>query len=308
MQDKKKIKAIVLLSGGLDSGLAAKIVKNQGIALVGITFKSYFFDLSGPARKQAEELKIPLKIVDISQEQLDKVLSPEYGYGAGLNPCIDCHLLMVKFAHQQMVKEKGEFLVTGDVLGQRPLSQNRLALELIDRAGKVEGLVLRPLSAKFLHPTKAENKGWIKREDLFNIKGRSRKTQIFLAEKFGLKNYTAPAGGCLLTDVIFSKKLARVVNFFPNPSPGSLRLAALGRHFWLDKAWIVVGRNHQENEQIKQLVEKGDCLVELSNISGPTIIIKGNIDQKAIKKARELTKKYASKARNKSVEFLIEKI
>jgi tRNA U34 2-thiouridine synthase MnmA/TrmU len=305
---KSKATALVLLSGGLDSLLAAKIIQNQGVSLVGITFKSYFFDTSLPAQKQARELNIPLVVSDISQAQLDKVLAPQHGYGVGLNPCLDCHLLMLKIAHRQMVDIGARFLVTGDVLGQRPLSQNRQALKIIDQESGLEGLVVRPLSAKLLPITIPEKKGWIDREKLFNIKGRSRKRQLALAQKWGLKNYTTPAGGCLLTDKIFSQRLSRILAAFPKMLPDILKITNLGRHFWIDKALIVVGRNQKENDQLKKLAQKKDCLIELKNIPGPTTLIKGEVNDQVIKEAKKLTKQYASKAKEKRVEFVVEQV
>jgi tRNA-uridine 2-sulfurtransferase len=305
---KSKVTALVLLSGGLDSLLAAKISQNQGVHLVGITFKSYFFDTSLPAQKQARELNIPLAVSNISQAQLDKVLAPQHGYGAGLNPCFDCHLLMLKIAHWQMVDIGARFLVTGDVLGQRPLSQNRQALKIIDQESGLEGLVVRPLSAKLLPITIPEKKGWVDREKLFNIEGRSRKRQLALAPKWGLKNYTTPAGGCLLTDKIFSQRLLRILAAFPKMLPDILKITNLGRHFWIDKALIVVGRNQKENDQLKKLAKKKDCLIELKNIPGPTTLIKGEVNDQAIKEAKKLTKQYASKAKGKRVEFVVEQV
>lgn len=305
---KKRATALVLLSGGLDSLLAAKIIQDQGIELVGVTFKSYFFDTSLPAQKQAQELGIPLVVVDISQEQLDKVLSPQHGYGAGLNPCLDCHLLMLKTAQKLMADKKADFLVTGDVLGQRPLSQNKQALKIIDQESGLEGLVVRPLSAKLLPPTLPEKKGLLNRKSLMAIKGRSRKEQLLLTKNWKLKNYTTPAGGCLLTDKVFSQRLAKILAFFSKRLPSVLGLANLGRHFWLGKVLLVVGRDQKENEKIKTLAQNKDCLIELKNIPGPTTLIKGEVDDRIIEKAKRITQKYAPKAKGKRVEFVVERV
>jgi tRNA-uridine 2-sulfurtransferase len=307
MKKTKKITALTLLSGGLDSLLAAKIIQNQGLDLSGIAFKSYFFDPSSLAKKQAQELNIPLQVLDISQEQLDKVLVSQHGYGVGLNPCLDCHQLMLKTASCQMKKIGADFLVTGDVLGQRPLSQNKQALKMIDQEAGLAGLVVRPLSAQLLTPTIPEKKGWLDRGKLLSIKGRSRKKQLELVKKWGLKNYATPAGGCLLTDKVFSQRLTKIIAAFPKKLPSSLGLAGLGRHFWVDKTLIVVGRNHEENQQLKKLTRKGDYLVELKNISGPTTLIKGEIGDREIGKAKRLTQKYAPKAKGKRVGFVVEK-
>lgn len=304
---KSKKTALVLLSGGLDSLLAAKTIQDQEINLIGITFKSYFFDTSLPAQKQAEELNIPLSVSNISQKQLDRVLAPQHGYGSGLNPCLDCHLLMLKTAHDLMVRKGVDFLVTGDVLGQRPLSQNRQALKIIDQESGLEGLVVRPLSAKLLPLTLPEKRDWLDRKKLFAIKGRSRKEQLMLAKNWKLKAYTTPAGGCLLTDRVFSQRLLRILAVFPKMLPNILKLTSLGRHFWIDQALIVVGRNHKENEQIKKTAQKEDCLIELKDLPGPTTLIKGEITDQIIEKAKKLTQKHAPKARGEKVEFIVKK-
>ncbi len=309
--DQKKKKAIVLLSGGLDSGLAAKIVQKQGIILKGITFKSHFFDPSLAVARQAQELGIPFETIDISQEQLRLVKNPRYGYGKNMNPCIDCHSLMLKKAWQAAKKFGADFLVTGEVVRQRPKSQNEKALEIVEKEAGVEGLVLRPLSARLLPETVAEKNNWIDREKLFSIKGKSRKKQLELSKKFNLREHTTPAGGCLLTDPNFSQRLRNLLARTKNPSPSDLALLKLGRHFWKEDALLVVGRNEEENEKIKNLFSRGDIVVELKNIPGPTTLVRlwrKAKREKAIKKAKELTKYYSSKARKKSmaeVNFLI---
>ena len=269
-----KVKALVLLSGGLDSGLAAKIIQKQGIVLKGVTFKSYFFDVSLAAQKQANELGIPLTIVDISQEQFSLVKKPHYGYGTGMNPCIDCHALMLRTAKELARKEKASFLITGDVLGQRPMSQNERAIMVIDREVDVEGLVLRPLSAKLLPVTISEKNGWVDRKKLFSIQGKSRRKQLELGKKFGLREYTTPAGGCLLTDPNFSQRLKNLLAKVKDPSSSDLALLKLGRHFWQKDILIVVGRNEKENKEIQELSQKGDMIVELKDIPGPTTLVR----------------------------------
>jgi len=301
------VKAIVLLSGGLDSGLAAKIIQKQGIALRGVTFKSYFFDVSLAAQKQANELGIPLTIVDISQEQFSLVKKPRYGYGAGMNPCIDCHALMLKTAKELARKEKASFLITGDVLGQRPMSQNKRAIMVIDKEVGVEGLVLRPLSAKLLPMTIPEKNGWVDRKKLFSIQGKSRRKQLELNKKFGLREHTTPAGGCLLTDPNFSQRLRNLLARVKSPSSSDLALLKLGRHFWQKDILIVVGRNEKENKEIRGLSQKGDMVVELKDIPGPITLVRSwreKIRKTNIEKAKKLTKYYSVKARKeKKVKF-----
>ena len=298
------MKAIVLLSGGLDSGLAAKIVQNQGITLRGVTFKSYFFDVSRAAQKQADELGIPLTVIDISQEQLGLVKKPHYGYGVGMNPCIDCHGLMLKTAKELARKERVSFLITGDVLGQRPMSQNKRAMMVIDREVGVEGLVLRPLSAKLLAPTIPEKNGWVDRKKLFSIQGKSRRKQLELSKKFGLWEYTTPASGCLLTDPNFSQRLKSLLAKIKSPSSSDLALLKLGRHFWQKDVLIVVGRNEKENKEIQELSRKGDVIVELKDIPGPTTLVRSwreKIRKANTEKAKKLTKYYSVKARKERI-------
>ena len=307
----KYMKALVLLSGGLDSGLAAKIIQNQGVVLKGVAFKSYFFDVSLAAQKQADELGIPLTVVDISQEQLCLVKKPHYGYGTGMNPCIDCHALMLKTARGLARKEKASFLITGDVLGQRPMSQNRRAIMVIDKEVGIKGLILRPLSAKLLPVTISEKNGWVNREKLFSIQGRSRRKQLELSKKFGLREHTTPAGGCLLTDPNFSQRLKDLLARTKDPSSSDLALLKLGRHFWQKDILIVVGRNEKENEEMQELFQKGDLVVELKDISGPTTLVRSwreKIEKKDTEKAKELTKYYSVKARNKKEVKLKDKI
>lgn len=297
------MKAVVLLSGGLDSILAAKLVQREGVELIGATFVSFFFDNSRMAQKQADRLDIPLRVVDISQEQWRVVKNPAHGYGAGMNPCRDCHALMLAEAKKIMQEEKARFLVTGEVLGQRPLSQNRSALELIEKEAEVKGLVLRPLSAKLLPESRAEKEGWVNQDNMLAISGRQRKKQLQLAEEWGIEEFHTPAGGCLLTDPQFSQRLQELLDHRPDPHPTDLQLLKVGRHFWHDGDLIVVGRDKEENAIIKELSQSGDRLMELVDIPGPTTLIRGPISQKSITEAKRLTKRYANKAKGKDVEY-----
>lgn len=305
----KKIKAIVLLSGGLDSILAVKILKNQGVEVTGLSFESYFFD-AGAAEKAAQNLKIPLKVVDFSEEHLTMLKSPKHGYGKAMNPCIDCHVLMLKKAKEVMRKEGFDFVATGEVLGERPMSQNSRALKLIEKEASLTGFLLRPLSAKLLEPTIPEKKGLVARDKLFDILGRSRKRQIELARLWRIKEYPAPAGGCLLTDPIFGKKLKILLQICPKCGEKDIMLLRYGRHFWFDKIKIVVGRNKEDNKAIKSLAERGDILIEMKDYPGPLTLIrnysKQSVAPTVIKKAQDLTKYYSAKTRGltKKIKFV----
>ncbi|MEA3452958.1 MAG: tRNA 4-thiouridine(8) synthase ThiI [Patescibacteria group bacterium] len=297
----KKIKALILFSGGLDSILAAKLLINQGIKVEGLIFKSYFFDI-GRAQQAAKEIGIKLRTNNFSKKHLKMLKCPKYGYGKNMNPCIDCHSLMFQIAKQIMKKEKFDFVATGEVLGERPMSQNKQALKLIEKESGLTGYLLRPLSAKLLEPTEVETKGLVDRDKLLDISGRSRKKQLELAKKWKIKEYPSPAGGCLLTDPGFSKRLKELFDKYPKAGENDIELLKLGRHFWEGNIKIIVGRDHGENLEIKRLKEKGDILIELKDLTGPTVLIrgyKGKTSEKIITKAKALTRHYSLKARDK---------
>ena len=308
-----KIKGIVLFSGGLDSRLVIKILKEQKIDLIALHFilpfgtgccadKTCVFNFT-----QIEG--VPIKFIDCTKgklfkEYLEIVKKPKFGYGSGLNPCLDCRIFMLKKAKKLMKKFGADFIATGEVLGERPMSQNLRALKLIEKEAGLENKILRPLSAKLLPETEVEKKGLIDREKLLAISGRRRLPQMELAKKYGLKNYPTPAGGCLLCDQEFVKRFKNMLNNFGKIDENDAKLLKLGRHFWYNllgqSVLIVVGRNHQENLEIKKLAKKGDVLIELKDIPGPTTLIRGKkISKKAIEEAKKLTKKYAKKAKNK---------
>jgi len=298
--EKKKARALALLSGGLDSILAIRILQVQGIKITGLTFVSYFFN-SKAAEKAAKGLKIKLKITDFSDEHLGIVKRPCYGYGRAVNPCIDCHLLMLKKAGEIMAKDGYDFVATGEVLGERPMSQNKSALQLIEKESGLKGYLLRPLSAKLLEPTVVEKSGLVDREKLLDISGRSRKRQMELAREWGIRDYPTPAGGCLLTDIQFGGRFKDMAGKWSDFGGNDARLLKFGRHFWEKDDLIVVGRNKEENEEMKKLSFKDDVLIEPKEFPGPTILVRGKnkISEKSLLKAKELMFKYSPKARIK---------
>jgi len=316
---KAKTRALMLLSGGLDSILAVKLLQKQDLEVAGITFVSYFFN-ADLAKKAAQQLKIELKIVDFSDEHLAMVKNPRYGYGKAVNPCIDCHILMLKKAKEvsgigqvpnrdspsdtvldsRTVSEGlslANFVATGEVLGERPMSQNKQALELIEKQSGLQGYLLRPLSAKLLEPTIPEKKGLVNRDKLLDISGRSRKRQLALAKQWGIKDYPTPAGGCLLTDRQFGQRLKELFTQWPDCQGNEVLLLKLGRHFWVDKNKIIVGRNEAENKEIKRLSQKDDLLIEPKDFPGPTILIRGRpkLSKESLIRAKELMIKYSPK-------------
>ncbi|HLM83818.1 MAG TPA: tRNA 4-thiouridine(8) synthase ThiI [Candidatus Bathyarchaeia archaeon] len=294
-ENSKKTKALLLFSGGLDSILAAKILEAQGIEVTALTFVSYFFDAE-QAKKSAQKNKIDLVIRDISAKHLGIVKNPRFGRGAGMNPCVDCHLLMLKEAKKIVREGKFDFLATGEVLGQRPMSQNIRALELIERKANLEGRILRPLSALALSETEMERTGMVDREKLMGISGRSRKEQMELAEKYEVKDYPTPAGGCILTDQEYSKKLRELVDKVRVIKKSDVDLLRLGRHFWVGRARVVLGRNHEENIALKKLAEGGDVLIEPKDIPGPTALIRGRRTREVLNFANSLLAQYTKNA------------
>ncbi len=272
----KPIKALVLFSGGLDSMLAAKLLLRQGIETTGLCFKSNFFNAK-KAVAAADKIGIELKICDIEKDILKLVMNPPSGYGKNMNPCLDCHSLMIRKAGEIARKEGFAFVATGEVLGQRPFSQNKEALKRVIGLSGVE--VLRPLSAKLLPETNIEKNKLVVRGRLMGIKGRSREQQFELAEKFNIKNYPTPAGGCLLTDPEFSERLLKLLDYWPKCGGVDAELLKYGRIFWLNgqngqKILLVIGRHKRDNENLEKLVQKGDIVLQLEEINGPTSLLK----------------------------------
>ncbi|MFH0852432.1 MAG: tRNA 4-thiouridine(8) synthase ThiI [bacterium] len=298
MQSAKKIKALLLLSGGLDSILAAKLLLEQGIGVIAVNFRTNF---CGPskARPAAQMLGIPLREENIREEFLEVLKKPKYGYGAGLNPCIDCHALMLKKSAEIMRTEEFDFVATGEVLGERPMSQHRQALKIVEQEAGLKGYLLRPLSARLLEPTIPEKDGRVSRERLLAIKGRSRKEQMALAQKFGIKEYPTPAGGCALTQEGFARRVEELMTHKPDFNSDDLALIGLGRHFFLEGCQIILGRNKEENEILESVVGKGDALITLKEVVGPTALVRGEKQKAFFKKAEELMLKFSPKAKNK---------
>ncbi len=253
--------------------LSAKILKDQGIAVTPICFKSYFFGHK-KAEKAAKQIGLKLRVVDFSKEHLKMLKNPEHGRGSAINPCIDCHLLMLKTAKKIMKAEGYDFVCTGEVLGQRPFSQNKDALEMIERQAGLKGLIVRPLCAKVLSETIPEKKGMVNREKLYGIKGRMRSKQIELTRAFGIKEYESPAGGCILTDKSYSVNLLELFKRNPKALGGECQVLRLGRIFWQDKYLIVVARNERECRELPKFIKKGDVALEPHNFSGPTVLIR----------------------------------
>jgi len=284
-------KAIVLLSGGLDSILAARLMIELGIEVVCVNYYIEFAVCGGGptiASKAASVLGVELKVFDITAEYLEMFKNPKHGYGANINPCIDCKIFMLKKAKAYMEEAGASFLVTGEVLGERPMSQRRDALNIIEKQAGVRGILLRPLTAKLLPPTLPEEAGIVDREKLLDIKGRGRKPQMELAAKFGIKEYPNPSGGCLLTDPGFTKRVKDLIAH-DDLTLESLRLLKVGRHFRLsDTAKLVIGRDKRENDELEGLIKDDDICLRMKDRQGPFSIMRGPADGALIKKAAEI--------------------
>jgi tRNA-specific 2-thiouridylase len=266
-------RTIGLISGGLDSILAVKILHEQGLEVVGVSFTTPFFDSQG-AEKAARALGISLRVLDITEPHLDILYNPKHGYGSNMNPCIDCHALMLREAGRVMEEVKGDLLFTGEVLGQRPMSQNKTSLRVVEKESGYAGVVLRPLSAKLLPETMPEKEGKVNREKLLDLKGRSRKRQLELAKRYNITEYLSPAGGCLLTDPIFSRRLR---DLFHNQGTFTMRdieLLKVGRNLRISPSVkVIVGRNAEDNEKIFKMFAPGDDLLKVEGYPGPLLLI-----------------------------------
>jgi tRNA-uridine 2-sulfurtransferase len=273
------MKALAVFSGGLDSMLAAELIRAQGIDVLGFFFETPFFH-AARAVKSAEKMHLPLRVVDITEPHLEVVKKPQYGYGGNMNPCIDCHALMLRKAADHLAEEGARFIVTGEVLGQRPMSQNLRALSTVAaRSGRPE-LILRPLSAKLLPPTAPEEQGWVRREELLSLSGRSRKPQMELARAFNITEYPSPAGGCLLTDPVFSRRLKDLLVSRPQCQVREIELLKVGRHFRpAPGTKVVVGRNKKENEEILALAGESDLIVKVDSVPGPLVLVVGDLSR-----------------------------
>jgi hypothetical protein len=286
------VTGIGLMSGGLDSMLAARLLMDQGIEVVGISFITPFFG-SANAEKAAEKIGFRLLIRDITEIHLEVVKNPPSGYGANMNPCIDCHALMVKEAGKIMEREGWDFVFTGEVLNERPMSQTRAALNRVANLSGSRGLLLRPLSALHLAETIPEKEGKVDRKRLLDIQGRSRKPQMGLAVKYGIGDYPTPAGGCLLTDQSFSRRLRDLFENGPERGIPALELLKIGRHFRLHPGVkVIVGRNHDENCRLLDLQGEDDVIFRTVGIPGPVALLSGEPSEADVQLAASLCARY----------------
>lgn len=294
-------KAIALYSGGLDSTLAILVALRQGIEVTAVTFLTHFgCDISDKSScskdpfAAAQKFGFEVKLCHLADKFIEIVKQPKFGHGKNMNPCIDCRILMLKEAKALMAMRGADVLITGEVLGQRPMSQRRDTLPRIDREAGVSGYVLRPLSAKLLPPTIPEQQGLIDRERLYAFHGRSRKPQMALAAELGLTEYPAPAGGCLLTDPIYSYRLRELLARTAAPSLNDIHLLRVGRHFRVhDTVTVVVGRRQEENQAIEALAGAEDYLLWVEGFGSPLTMVRGDCGGEELRIAAALCARYS---------------
>lgn len=311
--DRSKIIAVGLISGGLDSTLAACLLKEQGLQVLGLNFSTGFCKTDArralnrpgedPRRLRHEGLRagadaeIAVEVVDIARDYLQMVLHPKHGYGKVMNPCIDCRIFMLQRAKTYMEEVGGHFLFTGEVLGQRPMSQHSRALELIAKEVGLEGMLLRPLSARAMEPTIPEKKGWVDRSLLGDITGRSRKSQIQLAERFGVVEYPQPSGGCcMLTDQNFGRRFADLLDHTEpeNVNIEDLVFLKVGRHLRLSsEVKVVVARDEVECNFLERYRNSG-WAAEALDCSSPLALVEGEPDEKQKSLIAAVTARYSS--------------
>ena len=301
--EKKAVRALGLCSGGLDSILAGVVLREQHIDVAWISFETPFFS-ADKARAAARVTGIPLTVQELTPVYLEMLRNPPCGYGKYMNPCMDCHALMFRQAGQWMQSQGFDFLFSGEVLGQRPMSQTKPSLRYVEKHSGFDGYILRPLSARRLPETIPEKKGWVNRERLLDLSGRSRKPQIKLAAQYGIVDYPAPAGGCLLTDPGYSRRLKDLFAHQAQTQTAELDMLKYGRHFRLDEATkIVVGRTQKDNRNIMAHHDpRRDTILNVTRHPGPVVIVVGRASGEALATAAAICAGYSKAARQDDVD------
>jgi tRNA-specific 2-thiouridylase len=283
----KEKTCLALYSGGLDSMLAVRVMQNQGINVIVLNFNTGFFfgayDKKGDTYIYKAKTPYEITVVDISKEFFEMIKNPVHGFGRHMNPCIDCKIFMLRKAKELMPEYDAGFVITGEVLGQRPMTQNMKSLRTIEKESGMEGFLLRPLCAKNMPETEPERLGWVDRGKLLDLQGRGRTRQLELAVKWGMQEFVkTPAGGCILTEDVFSKRLKDflISNSKIQISSEDMLLLRLGRHFKKDNVKFVVGRNKKENEALMNFKDKG-MIFDTKDAPGPVTVALGAIDDAA---------------------------
>lgn len=295
-----KRKAIALLSGGLDSTLAVKMMLDMGIDVEALNFTSPFCTCTGKnsgckseAVRVAQEFNIPIKVVHKGLDYLEIVRNPRHGYGKGVNPCVDCRIYLLRKAKEYMLESGADFVITGEVLGQRPMSQRRDSLRVIERESGLEGLLLRPLSAQHFDPTIPEREGWVDREKLLSIKGRSRHELFQLADELDVKNYPCPAGGCLLTELSFVPKIRDIFDHCDELNLRDFRMLKIGRHFRIaDRTKVIIGRDENDNKLLEAAKQPDETSLFWMDGNTPHGVIMGLQDEAGLDLACRILLRY----------------
>jgi hypothetical protein len=292
------IRCVALFSGGLDSMLAVRIMQEQGIEVEVVNFKTTFTCCQDRAGQAARELGVRLTVLSTDDDYLELVKYPRFGYGKGANPCVDCRIYMFQRARRYMEQREAQFMVSGEVVGQRPMSQKKRDLEVIAFHSHLEDLLLRPLSARLLPPTLPERMGWVDRGRLYGIKGRGRRELIALAAQFGLQELPTPSTGCALTETLFGRKVHDLINFDPHARRWDFELLKLGRHFRRDeRTKVVVGRNEADNGQLEYMYRlpesSATAMLHPQNFSGPRVLIMGSTTDETLAFAAGLLLRYS---------------
>jgi tRNA-specific 2-thiouridylase len=302
-----RVKALSLLSGGLDSILATELILDQGVDVEAVNFVTPFcFPRKGEfgAAEAAKQLGVPIKVVSVGNEYLRMVRKPKHGYGRNMNPCIDCRIFMLRKAKKYAEKIGAAFIFTGEVLDERPMSQHLKAMKTVEEESGLKGRLLRPLSARLLPETVMEKKGLVRREKLLDIHGQSRKPQIKLAQELNIAYYPCPSGGCLLTYKEFANKLRDLFRHSKRCFTADVALLRMGRHFRCGENKIIVGRNEMENKILTARKMRYDYCFEVPDVGSPVTVLQGLKNKKAIQVAAGLTAFYSdAKSERVAVNF-----
>ncbi|MFH0869814.1 MAG: hypothetical protein V1866_02045 [archaeon] len=296
MQKKEKIKAVGLFSGGLDSALAIRLIQEQGIEVIALNFVSLFCTCTGGGCSivdLAKKLGVPIKTMNKGEEYMKIIRHPKHGYGKNMNPCIDCRIFILEKAKEYAKEIGAKFIFTGEVLGQRPMSQHYETLLMIEKEVGLSGKIVRPLCAGLMPPTEAEEKGWISREQLLKFNGRSRAPQLDLAKRYAIDGFMCGGSGCRLTDPGYAKRIRDLFAHGDEPSMKDIKLLAFGRHFRIQDNKIIVGRNEQENDALLRLRDDDDMIFEAKGVVGPVTILVGKPSEEAKALAAALTARYS---------------
>ncbi len=291
----QKVKALGLCSGGLDSILAALMLRDQGIDVLWVAFETPFFS-ADKARRASINHKIPIIVKDITGQYLPMLKNPRCGYGKNMNPCMDCHALMFHIAGEMMAETGSDFLFSGEVVGQRPMSQQKKSLRYVEKNSGFDGSILRPLSAKLLPGTPMEQNGMVDRDRLGDLSGRGRKPQMEMARQFGVTDYPSPAGGCLLTSPGYASRLRDLFEHQEDVAAVDLAFLGHGRHLRMEGGVkIIVGRNHGDNAALSRLYRPNqDVLMQAKSFSGPVTVIPGGCHEKTLLQAAAVSAGYSS--------------